>query len=70
MIELALLGVAGNDDAIATAIAEQAFRVVKPQVRHALFFIRAMTLEAGVRQDGTNVAVEVQPLYRRLWRGY
>jgi len=70
LVELALGGVAGNDDAVAAAVGEQAFRVVQTQVRHALLFIRAMTLEAGVRQDGTNVAVEVQPLYRRLWRGY
>jgi hypothetical protein len=59
-----LIWLAGNDRRIATEICECSFGTVEAQIAFTLLFIRPMTREAAVREDGPNLFIEVD-LFRR-----
>lgn len=50
---------ARDDQASAPCLREGAFPGVQPDTRHALLFIRAVALEAVLRQDGSDIPIEV-----------
>ena len=57
--ETALRGVAGGDDAIGSAVGEQALFGIEAEVRHAVLVVGTVTGEAVVGQDGAHVAIEI-----------
>jgi hypothetical protein len=62
LVERALGGVALHDGGAAFACAEEAFLAVEPELGLAAARVRAVALEAGVGQDGTDVPVEAEVL--------
>ncbi len=66
LVDLALRRVSRDDDLVAAAVDEQSLRLVEAHAGHAHFFVWAMALEAVVREDGTDLPVEVHRFGGRL----
>jgi hypothetical protein len=56
--ELAALGTAGSDDRAAISKGEEPLLAIKTELGLALVRIRPVTLEAVVREDGSDVTIE------------
>src|SRR5207244_4468676 len=67
-VKFALVGLARRDHAGAIAAGKEPFLGIKPQVGLALVLVRAVALKAVLRQDGPDIAIEIDGLPRRLLR--
>ena len=64
--ELALVQVAGDDGVIAAQIREGSLASVEAKAGFAQLLVLPVTLEAGLREDGTHVAAEVDVFQGRI----
>ena len=57
--QAALGGIAGDDDAVGSAVGEQACFGIEAEVGHAVLVVGTVTGEAVVGEDGPHVAIEI-----------
>jgi hypothetical protein len=60
-----LCGIAGNDERTPLRLSESSFFGVETDASHPMSFIRTMALKTVLGEDGTYLAIEVNPGLQR-----